>query len=190
MRPILRFVLGALVVLAALPACGGKGDDDSTDGAGVPDRSRPVPADVRAFLERVADPSELAFTATYHLLTKNGGSEHTLVATSTPSGLHLTIDGATVDPTDEAALSSFGIFSGFLAKNPAAAIEAAARRADAGDAVHTKRTAGGIQLDCIAVPVQGAQSSEACLTPDGIFGYVDNTAVRYELTAYAPGAPT
>jgi hypothetical protein len=183
-RPILRFVLVALVGLLA--ACGGKGDDDA-GGSGVPDRTRPVPADVRAFLDRVADPSKLAFTATYHLLTKNGGSEHSVAVASTPPSVRVTIDGAAIDPTDDAALSSFGIFSGFLAKNPSAAIEAAARRADAEDAVFTTRTAAGVQLRCIAVPVQGAQSSEACITPDGIFGFVDNTAALYELTADAVG---
>jgi hypothetical protein len=160
---------------------GGKGDQL---GSGVPDRTRAVPADVRSFVDRVAAPSKVAFHATYHLLTKSGGTEHRLDVTSAPPKLTVTIDGKAVDLADQPALSAYGIFAGFLGANPAAAIEAAARRADADDATHTKRTIAGVELDCIAVPVQDVTTSELCITNDGIAGYVDNPAARYELTSY------
>lgn len=174
--------LVALVALVALVSCsGGKSDDLGT---GVPERTRAVPSDVRTFLDRVADPTAIAFHATYDLLTKSGGSEHVIDVTSAASKLDVTIDGSRVDLADQAALSAYGIFAGFLGSNPAAAVASAAKRTDAGDAAHTKRTVAGIALDCIAVPVQDVTTSELCLTTDGIAGYVDNAAARYELTSY------
>jgi hypothetical protein len=172
-RRLPAIVLGALL----LAACS---DDD--DDAGVVDRSRPVPADVQAFLDRVADPSALTFVADYDLLNKNGGGEHVVHVESDPPTLTVTIDGTAVDLDDEPALAQYGIFSGFLAANPSAAIEATARRPDAGDAVHSTREAAGLRLDCIAIPVQGVAASTTCITDDGLVGYVDNPAVRYELT--------
>lgn len=166
-------------VALTLVACG---DGDDTD-PGVVDRSREVPADVQAFLDRVVDPGELAFTAEYDLLNKNGGGEHVVHIESNPPDLEVRIDGEPVDADDDPALSQYGIFSGFLAANPSAAIEATARRADAGDAVLSTRDG----LDCIAIPVQGAVASTWCLTDGGIFGFVENPSVRYELTAYTPG---
>jgi hypothetical protein len=177
-----RRVAVFLAVALALAGCGGDDDDDLGDG--VPDRTAPVPADVRAFLDDVADPAALPLTATYHLLTKAGGAEHTVEVRIAPPTVEVAIDGTAIDLDDEATLSSFGIFSGFLAANPAAAIESAARRAYAGDAVHTTRQLAGVELRCLSIPVQGAQTSEACLTPDGVFGYVDNPSATYELTAY------
>jgi hypothetical protein len=178
-----RATLFVVLTLALLAGCGGDGKGDDL-GSGVPDRTRAVPADVRSFLERVADPTSVAFHATYHLLTKSGGAEHVIDVTSAARKLTVTIDGKVVDLADQAALSAYGIFAGFLGANPAAAVESAARRADADDAAHTKRTVAGVSLDCIAVPVQDVTTSELCITRDGIAGYVDNPAARYELTAY------
>ena len=175
MRRLPAIVLGALL----LAACG---DDDDVD-TGVVDRSRPVPADVQAFLDRVTDPSEVAFVADYDLLNKNGGGEHVVHVESDPPALTVTIDGTEVDLDDEPALAQYGIFSGFLSANPRAAIEATARREDAGDAELTQRDG----LDCIAIPVQGAVASRWCLNDDGIFGLVDVPSVRYQLTSYEPG---
>ena len=151
----------------------------------MPDRSRAVPADVRTFLDQIADPTKVAFHATYHLLTKSGGAEHVVDVTSSPPTLRVTIDGTAVALGNDASLSAYGIFSGFLSTNPAAAIRAAAKRTDADDAVHTTRSVAGVALTCLAVPVQGAATTETCITSDGIVGYVDNPAARYELTAYA-----
>lgn len=169
----------AIALLVAVASCSGS-DDSGPDGGGVVDRDRDLPADVRAFLDRVVDPATEAFEARYDLLNKNGGGEHTVVVVSAPPELTVTVDGEIVDLTDEAALARFGIFSGFLAANPAAAIEATARRADAGDADLTSPYG----LDCIAIPVQGVAVSTWCLsTRLGIFAYVDTPAVRYELTS-------
>lgn len=173
---------GAVIVLAALALSAGCGDDDDADPS-VVDRSREVPADVLAFLDRVVDPATIAFAADYDLLNKNGGGEHVIHVESDPPALAVTIDGEPVDLENEPALSRFGIFSGFLAANPSAAIEATARRADAGDAEHSRRDG----LDCISIPVQGALASMWCLRPEGIFGFVDNPSVRYEVTSYTPG---
>jgi hypothetical protein len=173
----------AFATVLLLAACGGGGKGNDL-GSGVPDRTRPVPADVRAFLDRVAEPTKVPFHATYHLLTKSGGGEHTIDVTSAPPKLSVLVDDKPVDLHDQAALSAYGIFGGFLGANPAAAIEAAARRTDAEDAKHTKRTVAGVSLDCIAVPVQSASTSELCLTADGVAGYVDNPAAQYELTSY------
>jgi hypothetical protein len=172
----------AIVVVALLAGCAGGDDSD----AGVVDRSRDLPADVQSFLDRVADPTGLAFRATYAVLNKNGGEEHILEVVSDPPVLTLEVDGTRVRADDDVTLSSFGIFSGFLAENPAAAIEAAARRADAGDAVFSSVELAGTHLDCITIPVQRVQASKACQTPDGVFGLVENPSVHYELTAYEP----
>jgi len=176
----------AFVALALLASCSG-GNSGNDLGSGVPDRTRTVPADVRDFLARVVEPAKVPFHATYHLLTKSGGTEHTVDVTSTPPNITVTIDGKSIDLANQAALSAYGIFAGFLGANPKAAIDAAARRADAGDAAHSTRTVAGVKLDCIAVPVQGATTTELCITAQGIAGYVDNASAQYELTSYAPG---
>ena len=173
--------LAIVVLVALLAACGG-GDDDVADD-GIVERDRPVPADVQAFLDRVADPADLTLDLTYDLLNKNGGGEHVVHVESDPPRLIVTVDGEPVDLEDEPALARYGIFSGFLAANPKAAIEATARRVDAGDAELTEQDG----LDCIAIPVQGAVASRWCLNADGIFGLVDNPSVRYRLTAYDAG---
>jgi hypothetical protein len=165
----------AILVLVALAACG-QGADDPPEDAAMPDRSGEVPADVQSFLDRVADdPASLPLDLTYDLLNKNGGGEHEVGVTSPP--LAVTVDGEPVDLADDTTLGGYGIFSGFLAANPAAAIEANARRADADPAVFSERDG----MDCIAIPVAGSATSTWCLTGDGIFGYVDSPSVRYEL---------
>lgn len=174
MRRCAVIVLGALAVLVG---CGG-GDDDP----GVVDRSRDVPAAVQAFLDRVVTPAELAYTAEYDLLNKNGGGRHVIEVASDPPELEVRIDGEPVDLADEPALARFGIFSGFLAQNPLAAIEASARRADAGDAQFPERDG----LDCLAIPVQGAVASTWCLNRDGIFAFVENPSVRALSTCKEP----
>jgi hypothetical protein len=164
-----RVAILLLVVLAGA-ACGGDEPDDP-----VVDRTGEVPADVQAYLDRVADPSALTLDLTYDLLNKNGGGKHEVHVTSPP--LTVTIDGEPVDLDDQPALAAYGIFAGFLAENPAAAIDAAARREDADDAAFSERDG----MDCIAIPIAGTATSTWCLTDDGIFGYVDSPSVRYEL---------
>lgn len=172
-----------VAVLALAAGCGG--DDDDTGDHGVVDRSRDVPADVQSFLDRVAPDGEVAFRATYSVLKRFGGQESTVEVESSPPDVTIRAgDVEVVNGEGEAALSDVGIFSGFTTTAPAAAIRAAATRADAGEAQRSTREAAGVELDCVAVPVQDAIAITACLTPEGIFGYVDNAAVRYELTAY------
>lgn len=169
MRRLPAIVLGALL----LAACG---DDDDAD-SGVVDRTREVPADVQDFLDRIVDPADVAVEVSYNLLNKNGGGEHRVDVVSRPPDLTVTIDGEVVDLDDEPALAQYGIFSGFLAANPKAAIEATARRADAGDAEHTRDG----ELDCLSIPVQGAVASTWCITAEGFIAAVDTPSVRYEL---------
>ncbi|MEA3021078.1 MAG: hypothetical protein QOI47_2602 [Actinomycetota bacterium] len=179
--------LPAIVVVALLVGCGGGGGGTSS-GASIVDRTGAVPKDVRAFLARIVDPGTVRFTATYALLNKNGGATHEVHVVSETENLRIDIDGTAVDAHDDVALSTYGIFSGFLAANPKAAIEAAARRADAGPARFPTRGAAGLTLDCVAIPVQGATTYTACISPAGVIGYVDSASVRYELTAFARSA--
>jgi hypothetical protein len=108
------------------------------------------------------------------VLNKNGGAEHDVVVESDPPDHTITGDGTNVDVENEPALAQYGIFSGFMAANPKAAIEATARRADAGDAE--------IADGCISIPVQGAVTSTWCVDGDGFISKVDTPSVRYELT--------
>lgn len=169
------------VLVALLAACGGGGS--ATPPPTVVERDRPVPNDVQAFLDKVVDPTTVAFVAIYDLLNKNGGAEHTVHVESRPASLDVTIDGKTVDLTDEASLVPFGIFAGFLSANPKAAIQAAAQRADAGAARFSERH----DLECIEIPVQDVVASTWCLHPIGVFGYVDTPSVRYEMQELRAG---
>ena len=90
----------------------------------------------------------------------------------------------TPDSTDEAKLSALGIFSTFYAAGPVSALTVDARRSTAGAPVFSEMTVAGVELACAAVPQAGVVSQTACLTPEGVFGYVDNTAVRIELLRY------
>jgi hypothetical protein len=55
--------------------------------------------------------------------------------------------------------------------------------------VTSTRSAAGVALRCIAVPVAESLPATSCTTPEGVFGFVDNPSVRYELTGYRVGAP-
>jgi hypothetical protein len=177
-----------IALVALLASCGGD-DDGAGDSAGsttaptVVDRSNPIPPDLEAFLARV-DPS-LAFTATYTVLQRAGGTtaEVTVDGTTISAGdLVVQLPASTAD---EARLSELGIFSTFFAAGPAAQIEATARRADADEPLFDTRTVAGVELDCVRVPVTGATASQWCLTPEGVFGFVSTPSVQYELTSYA-----
>jgi len=41
----------------------------------------------------------------------------------------------------------------------------------------------------MAVPVGSSLPATSCITPEGVFGFVDNPSVRYELTSYRVGPP-
>jgi hypothetical protein len=96
---------------------------------------------------------------------------------------------ACVGEVREDQLAAFGIFSTFWSTGPLEALRTAARREDAGAPVASTRRAAGVALECVAVPVGTALPATSCVTPEGVFGFVDNPAVRYELTSYRVGPP-
>jgi hypothetical protein len=197
----------ALLVVALAAACS-SGSDGGADGGTAPptsvDGRRALPADVRAFLDDVAEPGTLAFRATYRVFRKLGGGERELEVVAEPpswqvrDGDLLFVDGpdaATcrisqercVGEVREELLSGTGVFSRFFSTAPARALATDARRTGSGAAVPSTRTVGGVELRCLAVPVGGSTPSTYCLTGEGVFGWVDTPAVRYELIAYRPG---
>ena len=197
--------LTALLVFSV--AC--SGDDPSTGPvesttSTAPDVAiAPVTAD---FLRRAAGAGDLAFTAEYAVLYKLGGAETTVTVRSAPPANSVTardvlvIDGpspATCDlatqtcvgSVEEQRLTAFGISSRFWSAGPIDAITGATRRSGGAAPVHSTRTAAGVTLDCLAVPVEQAVTATQCITPEGVFGFVENPSVRYELTSYTLGPP-
>jgi hypothetical protein len=163
-----------------------------------------LPPDVRAFVDGVAAPGTLPFTATYRVLRELGGGERTVEVRAEPpsweirDGDLLFVDGpkpATcritaercVGELREALLTPTGVFSRFFSTGPAQALRTDARRVGADDAVASTRTVLDVELRCLAVPIRGATPATYCLTPEGVFGWVDTPAVRFELIAYRPG---
>ena len=121
-------------------------------------------------------------------------------ASSVTAGDVLVIDGpspATCDlaaqtcvgSVEEQRLTAFGISSRFWSAGPIDAITGMARRSGGAAPVRSTRTAAGVALDCLAVPVEQAVTATHCITPEGVFGFVENPSVRYELTSYTLGPP-
>lgn len=200
-------VLVLLVTAVAAAAC----SDGGPAGTSLPQApstsvapDAALPAEVRAFLDVVAEPGTIAFTASYRVQRKLGGGERVLEVRSEPpswqirDGDLLFVDGprpATcrisaercVGELREALLTPTGVFSRFFSTGPAQALRTDARRAGAGAPVATTATAAGLELRCLAIPIRGATPATYCLTADGVFGSVDTPSVRYELIAYRPG---
>jgi hypothetical protein len=201
----------ALLVALALGAAACSGGDRPSSGAATTstvagDPNREVPAELLPFLERAAAGADQAFTAEYAVLRKLGGTESTVLVEQAPPALRITVDDlvvvdgptpATCRPSTETCdgrvreeqLSPFGVFTRFATTGPVEAVRNLAQRADASPPRFSERTAAGVPLECVAVPVQDAVTAEWCLTPEGVFGFVDNPSVRYELTRYEPGPP-
>jgi hypothetical protein len=135
------------------------------------------------------------------VLRKLGGVASTADVVAGPGGARITVGDlvvltgdhpATCRPSAEACvgevredqLGQYGIFSRFWSTGPADALRTVVARDDDGPPVTSTRTAAGVPLECIAVPVGSALPATSCTTPDGVFGFVDNPSVRYELTAY------
>jgi hypothetical protein len=178
-----------VALLIGLAACSG-GERPSTNGATTStvaaDPDRDVPAELQGFLERAERGAVQPFTAEYAVLRKLGSTSSTVLVEQDPPELRITVGGVVVDPTSEEQLAPYGIFSGFATTGPVEAIRSLARRDDASAPQFSERTVAGVTLECVAVPVQQAVTATWCITPDGVFGYVDNPAVRYELTRYEP----
>jgi hypothetical protein len=198
----MRRILALLVALAVLAGCSDDGGTPSPTSVGA---ANEVPAAVRKFVARVAEPGAVSFRATYHVVKSLGGETDVEVVASPPSWLVRAGDFVVVggprpatcrvqerhcEPgIQEQLLEPIGVFSRFFADSPARALEADARRLGAGRLLLSGRTVAGVALRCAAVPIQGVPAATYCLTPDGVFGFVENTAVRYELTSYEPGDP-
>jgi len=197
----------SLAVAAVAAACSG---GDPTAGPAEPSTTTAPDAtlapDAAGFLQRAAAGPGVAFTAEYAVLYKLGATESTVTVRSAPpassvaTGDVLVVDGpfpascdlaarTCVGTVEEQRLTAFGITSRFWSTGPIDAITAMARRPDAAAPLLSTRTAAGITLDCLAVPVEQAVTATHCITPEGVFGFVENASVRYELVRYTPGPP-
>ena len=203
-----RPLLAVLVAAAVLGGCSG-GDRPSTGAEGPTTTAAPdedLPPEVDAFLERAAGGQGTAFEASFEVLRKLGGVRSTASVVAGPGGARITVGDlvvlvgdhpatcrtsaeACVGEVREDQLAPYGIFSRFWSTGPADALRTVVRRDDAGPPVTSTRTAAGVPLDCIAVPVGSALPATSCTTPEGVFGFVDTPAVRYELTSYRLGSP-
>ena len=211
-RPLLAVVAAATLALAG---CSDGADDDLTTPPSTPTSTTAAPddsglhPDVRDFLDQAAGATRTPFTATYRVLQKLGSKETTVTVTQAPPSALIEIgddlvvvtgpDAATcsrseelcIDGVREDRVSGAGLLSGsaFYGDSPAATLRTVAGRADAGEPVSSEREVAGVQLRCISVPVDSIVAHEYCITPEGVFGYVDNPAVRLELTTYSAEPP-
>lgn len=204
----MRRLLPLLLLATLLAGCsddGGAGDLPAAPPTSI-DTGAPLPAGVQAFVDDVVRPGDVPFRATYRVLRKAGGATADVEVVAAPPSWQLRtgdlvfVDGpkpATcsvaaqrcVDGVREALLGEVGVFSRFFATGPAQALATDARRATAGEPETSTRTAAGVALRCMAIPQNGRVAATYCLTPEGVFGWVDTPAARYELTSYEPGPP-
>lgn len=201
MRRLLPLLAAALV----LAACSGGDGPAATPTTTT--TAAPLPPALARFLDGVADPGTVPFRATYHVVRKLGQVANVVDVSADPPSWQLTVGdlvvvGGPAPKTcarattrcelgvQEARLSETGIFSRFFSTAPARALANDARRPGAGRPVFSERTVAGVALRCAGIPVGGSVAGTYCLTPEGIFGWVDTPAVHYELTSYAPGAPS
>ena len=203
-RPLLAALLAGVLVAG----CSG-GDRPSTAPEEPPSTTAPagdLPPELDAFLQRAAASEDASFEASYAVLRKLGGVRSTATVVAGPGGARITVGDLVVlvgdDPATcrtsaracvgevrEEQLGEYGIFSRFWSSGPADALRTVVRRDDDGRPVPSTRAAAGVPLECIAVPVGSSLPATSCITPEGVFGFVDNPSVRYELTAYRLGPP-
>jgi hypothetical protein len=180
----LMILLAAVLLVAACSNSGGTRATVTTT------TLKPLPAPLDDFLKGVKPQGALTFRATFHVLRKLVGNQSDITVESSAGEwtIHtgnLVITGPPAPTTaDEARLSTTGVFSSFYSAGPTAALAADARRKTADAPVFSDRTVAGVDLRCAAVPQAGVITQTACLTPDGVFGYIDNAAVHVELTSY------
>jgi hypothetical protein len=205
---VARPLLAALVAAVLVAGCSG-GDRPSTEAATTTTTAPPskdLPPEVRAFLDRAAPGQRAVFRASYEVLRKLGGVSSTAEVVAEGGNARITVGDLLVFTGDHPAtcrtsarscvgevredqLAPFGIFSRFWSTGPADALRTVVARDDAGKPVASTRTAAGVALDCLAVPVGASLPATSCTTDDGVFGFVDNPSVRYELTSYAIAPP-
>ena len=204
---MVRPLLAALVAGLLMAGCSG-GDRPSTGGPSSTTTAPPedLPPEVATFLDRAAAGEEASFTASYDVLRKLGGATTTAEVAAAPGGARITIGDLVVLTGDHPAtcrtsaeacvgevredqLGQYGIFSSFWSTGPAEALRTVVRRDDDGAPVTSTRTAAGVPLACIAVPVGSSLPATTCTTAEGVFGFVDNPSVTYELTSYRVGPP-
>jgi hypothetical protein len=194
-----------LVFLVLLAACSSNGDGESTSPTSIR-RESTLPAAVRRFVDQAKAPGTVAFRATYHVVRALGAANDVEVVGAPPSwtitaGDLVVIGGPKastchtserrcVDGIREQDLEPLGVFSHFFADAPARALEADARRVGVGRITFSDRTVAGVKVRCAEVPIQGVTASTYCLTAEGVFALVDNTAVHYEITSYSVGRPS
>jgi len=186
----MRRLLTVLVASVLLGACSSSGGGSS--GVTTSTTAADVPPALADFLRSAKPAGTVAFTATYHVIKKLGGTESDVTVTARPPTFEVragdvVVKGPNASTADEARLSAVGVFSNFFSDGPARELETAARRAMANAPTFTDRVAAGITMRCAGVPSAGVIADTACLTPDGVFGFVDNVSVRYELTSYRAG---
>jgi hypothetical protein len=204
---VVRPLLAALVAGLLVAGCSG-GDRPSTEGPSSTTTAAAddLPPEVLTFLDRAAAAEGASFTASYDVLRRFGGVTSTAEVVARPGGARITIGDLVVLTSDRPAtcrvsaeacvgevredqLARYGIFSSFWSTGPAEALRTVVRRDDDGAPVRSTRSAAGVPLECIAVPVGSSLPATACTTPEGVFGFVDNPSVRYELTSYRVGPP-
>jgi hypothetical protein len=193
--------IALVVALCLLAGCSG-------NGGGAPgsiDRGAEIPTEVARFLDGVAEPGAVAFSATYDVFAKLGSVHFQVTVASAPPRYRIDLDDvATVvvgpdafscrlgsqscEPgVQEQLLSSYDVHSGFFSTGPAAKLVTAAKRVGAGTARRSTRALAGLDLDCLAVPYGDVVVITACLTPEGVFAYVDDSAQTLTLVAYRSG---
>ena len=204
---MVRPLLAAVAAAVLLAGCSG-GDRPSTSAQGTTTTAadQDLPPEVETFLERAAASADASFSASYDVLRKLGGVTSTAEVVAGAGGARITVGDLVVLTGDHPAtcrtsaeacvgevredqLGQYGIFSRFWSSGPADALRTVVRRDDDGTPVTSTRTPAGVALQSIAVPVGQSLPSTSCTTPDGVFGFVDNPSVRYELTDYQVRAP-
>jgi hypothetical protein len=191
-------LLVLLVLLAGCSSSGGTGESSSP--TSIRGDSK-LPAAVRQFVDQAEAPGKVAFRATYHVVRALGGESDVEVVATPPSWKitagDLVVTGGPKSSTCHAQecvsgireqdLEPIGVFSHFFADAPARALEADTRRVGVGPVTFSDRTVAGVEVRCAEVPIQGVTASTYCMTDEGVFALVDNTAVHYEITSYSPG---
>jgi hypothetical protein len=201
----MRRVLPLLLAVAVLVGCSSDGAErvPTSRSTTTTELTAGLPPDLAAFVAK-AKPG--AFTATYHVLQKLGGEQTDLRVTSDGTSTRITHGDLVfvvgpkpatcstqartcVGEVRDQLLAPTGVFTNFTADGPSRQLATDARRVQAGDPQFSDEAVAGVTLQCAAVPLRGVVASTYCLTPEGVWGWVDTPSTHYELTEYRPGRP-